>query len=73
MDALLYQTLRSHLVAIDRQIQEVSDLAQQMSHDQQRKLTPSQIQNNNGEFILTPLLVAKAQTLNAIALLKTQK
>lgn len=65
----LSNALRSMIVDIDRQILEVTKLAAEEYHD----VRPSELKTADGNFLLTPLLAAKAQCLHGLALLKTNK
>lgn len=64
MDAALYQTLRSLLVAIDQQMSVIADEANR------KHISAVAMKDSTGAYVLTPLLLAKAQTLNAMATLK---
>lgn len=67
MDGHLQRALRSHLADIDDQIVAVVDSAME------NEINAYQMRNPDGSFVLTPLLLAKAQTLNALAVLKSTK
>ncbi len=59
--------LMENLKDVERQISEVHRQAEELHTE------PSRIRDSMGHFILTPLLVAKAQTLHALVLLQTNK
>jgi hypothetical protein len=65
MHNALYDQLRAHLAQIDVQIAQVSEVAAEMG------IQANQVRNPDGTFLITPLLLAKAQTLSAMAMLET--
>lgn len=72
MDQVLYGELRKTHAAIDTQIQHVKAEARKMSQEF-GEISPYAIKDMNGAFLLSPLLVAKAQVLNGMAILKNGK
>lgn len=65
-DQALYDQLNRNLIGIERQIEEVKTLADQSDMPTE----PHEIMDEHGQFLMTPLLLAKAQTLNGMATLK---
>lgn len=61
----LAQNLRSTLSDIEVQIIQVHRIARDLD------TTAMQVRTSSGELMLTPLLLAKAQCLNGLALLKS--
>lgn len=64
---VLSNSIRENLTDIERQISEVLRTATEL------KTEPSRVRDSQGNFMLTPLLVAKAQMLHALTLLQTTK
>lgn len=67
MDAAIEQSLRSLLVDIDAQIGTIVDEAREMN------IAPARLRNMDGTAPLSPLLLAKAQALNGLAVLSAKK
>lgn len=67
----LYDVLNSNLVEIDRQIEAVKAQAERQMHNYLHDMTVYSMMHSDGKFMLTDLLVAKANTLAAMANLKT--
>lgn len=65
MDITLYRHLEDLLISIDDQMEEIKELALEFG------CRPAQVKNNMGEFMMTPLLLAKAQALHAMTLART--
>lgn len=64
MDFVLSDVLVELYGQIEDEIDEVREMALEMG------CRSSQVKTNHGDFMLTPLLLAKAQTLSAIAMLR---
>ena len=58
------QALLKHLVDIGRQEDSIIAQAQKMS------ISPHDMRYSDGTWVLVPILVAKAQTLNGLAMLE---
>lgn len=59
--------LRSHLLDIDKQIQAVNARAKDLG------ILPSTLLTSDGNWPMIPLLLAKSQALNALAILSKEK
>lgn len=66
-DASIYDQLTQTLNAINAQIDKVTAYAME------REIEPSLVQNTNGQPAMVPLIVAKAQCLNGMAVLKASQ
>lgn len=65
-DQALYDQLNRTLIEIQHQIEELKTLAEQ----NEMPVEASEMLGSDGHFLMTPLLLAKAQVLNAMASLK---
>lgn len=61
----LYLQLERLMESIDEQIYEVGELALELG------CRTTQVKTVSGEFMITPLLITKAQVLNAMVTLQT--
>lgn len=69
MDAQLKAELNGLNLSIDRQMQVIIADVQGMVDDDGKQISPYQIKHTDGTYVLTPLIVAKAQVLNGLAVL----
>lgn len=65
-DQSIYDQLNRTLIEIEKQIREVKNLADENS----MPVEGHELTSSDGQFLMTPLLLAKAQTLNGMAVLK---
>ena len=65
--SLIRNRLESTLVDINRQIAAVIDIARKQG------VEPEQIMSADGHHLMTPLLLARAQALNGLAVLHDKK
>lgn len=66
---LLRQQLQSMVSQLDAQIREIQTKTREMSESAGMRIAPEAVQDMNGNYILAPLLAAKAHALSALACL----